>query len=85
MAKILVENTTDHDIVLRISSGKEVQPVTIPARTKDAVDEKKIINGRESVDSEFLEKAKKYPVVQHYFDQGFLRELKSSKSESKAA
>jgi hypothetical protein len=99
MAKVLVFNTREHSIHLNIpgtatdSKGKPYVPqepvVVPPAKMGERDGQPEKINGQLLIESEHLEAAKKHPVVQHYFKEGWLRakpEEKSGKSsDSKPA
>ncbi len=82
MAKVTVENTREHDITINAhnKSGELVQ-VTIPAARQDAADKNKLVNGSAEVDDEFVAAAKKYAVVKHYFEEGWLVPGKSAKKQ----
>lgn len=74
MAKVLVFNTREHDIVLSATTKSAgIASVTVPCATQQEGDKSKLDHGKAVVDSEFLAAAQKNPVVQHYFEEGWLR------------
>lgn len=77
MANVTLENTREHDITLSITgaSGELVQ-VTIPAARQNHDDKTEIVYGRTDADNAVILAAKKSPVVEHYFDEGWLRVAK---------
>lgn len=83
MAKMVLENTRPHMISLH-AAGDQVKTVSIPGARPD--EEQKMVNGRAEVDGEIVAQARKNSkVVKAYFDDGWLREVKSSPAETKAA
>jgi hypothetical protein len=84
MAKITLENTTKHMIVLNIP-GDPVIHVSIPGARPDA--EQKLVNGVVEVDGDLVAQARKLSgVADNYFTEGHLREVRGGKkAEPKAA
>lgn len=83
MPKITLENTQKCMITLHVA-GDAVRSVSIPGARPDA--DQKLVNGVAEVDAEIVAAARKSSsVVKHYFTEGWLREVKSSAPEPKAA
>ena len=82
MAKIILENTREHDITLNVTgeSGELVQ-VTVPAARQSPNDKNELVNGRAEADDSVVAAAKKNAVVAHYFDEGWLRIAKQPAKE----
>ena len=76
MAKILLKNTREHAIHLNV--GRDT--VLVPSSRQNPDDRSKIIPGQIAVESDFIDKAKKSPVVQHYFREGWLQIPQTSKA-----
>jgi hypothetical protein len=70
MAKTKLENTRQHAILINVDK----ETVTIPGAKENPEDRSQIINGVGEIDDSLLAKAKKNPVVSHYFKEGWLRE-----------
>lgn len=83
MAKIIIQNTREHDITLNLVTDKnEIVSTTIPGARQDPEDRTKFDFGEAEVESELIAAArKKSPVVNHYFDEGWLREKKAPASK----
>lgn len=88
MAKVILVNTREHAIHLNVPGtvGKPnefvpLEPVVIPPCKKDG--EGKDVYGELAVEKQHIEIAKKHPVAQHYFKEGWLREKKQPLEESK--
>lgn len=75
MAKILLENTREHDITLALKDKSGViQQVTIPGARQNPDNRNELIHGVGEAESEHVEAAKKSsPVVAHYFEEGWLK------------
>lgn len=75
MAKILLENSREHDITLHLQNkGGVIESVTIPGARQNPDNRNELINGVGEADGELVEAAKKAsPVVKHYFDEGWLK------------
>lgn len=80
-----LENTRPHDITLHATLQDRVESVTIPAAKENPDNREEMINGRAECDPEIVEAAKKHKVVQHYFKEGWLREVKAVRSTRKGA
>jgi hypothetical protein len=79
MAKIVLENTTKHMIILHLA-GSPIKSVSIPGARPDA--EQNLVNGRAEVDDDFIEAARKASkVVRGYFSAGSLRVVKGATVE----
>jgi len=85
MAKTKIENTREHDIVLAVAKpGGEILSVTVPAAKEEiGPNGTEKINGVALVEDELLELAKDKEVIQHYFNEGWLRAIKG-KANTKA-
>jgi len=86
MAKIILENTREHDITLNVTaeSGEWVQ-VTVPAARQSQADKNEIINGQAEADDSIVSAAKKNQVVAHYFSEGWLRVAKQPAKQAQDA
>lgn len=75
MAKVLLENTREHDITLALKSKDGVvHQVTIPGARQNPANRNELIHGVGEADSEHIDLAKKTsPVVAHYFEEGWLK------------
>ena len=77
MAKIILENTREHDITLNLTAESgELHQVTIPAARQNPADKNELVHGRSEADDAIVAAAKKNPVVAHYFEAGWLRVAK---------
>lgn len=86
MAKILIENTREHDITVNVPGGAgEVVQVTVPAARQNPEDKSELINGRAEVDDSIIEAGRQNPVVAHYFEEGWLRVVVSKPAAKPAA
>lgn len=83
MAKILIENTREHDITLNAAGAEGVVQVTVPGARQDANDKNKLVYGVAEADDALVEEAKKSPVVAHYFKEGWLRLPKAASKGAK--
>lgn len=82
MAKIILENTREHDITINAhNKNGELEQVTIPGARQSAEDKNKLVNGRIDADEEFVSAAKKHAVVKHYFEEGWLVSGKPAKKQ----
>lgn len=85
MAKIILQNTREHDITINaMSASGEVAQVTVPAARQSQDDKNVLINGQAEADDAVVEAAKKSPVVAHYFEEGWLQIATTDKKASKA-
>lgn len=84
MAKFILENTRPHDITLHATLKEQVASVTIPAAKENPDDRTKMINGRAEADVDFVAAAKKFAVVRHYFNEGWLRPVSDDAGTAKA-
>lgn len=75
--QVTVTNTQERSLVLSAMVDGHVKSVAIPWAKQNPENRSDTINGSEVVDSDFLELAKKNPVVQQYFKSGWLREVGS--------
>lgn len=73
MAKVLIENTREHDITVSALVKNVTAQATVPGARQNPDNRNELIHGVAEVDSELLDIAKKSPVVQHYFDAGWLK------------
>lgn len=73
MAKVLIENTREHDITVSALVKSVTAQATVPGARQNPDNRNELIHGVAEVDSELLDIAKKSPVVQHYFDEGWLK------------
>ncbi len=75
MAKILLENTREHDINLQLTDKSGViQSITIPGARQNPDNRNELIHGVGEADSDLVDAAKKAsPVVKHYFEEGWLK------------
>jgi ParB-like chromosome segregation protein Spo0J len=74
MAKVLIENTREHDITLSALVKTVTVQATVPGARQNPDNRNELIHGVAEVDGELLDLAKKNsPVVQHYFDEGWLK------------
>lgn len=86
MAKIILENTREHDISLNLTAETgEVLQVTVPAARQSANDKNELVHGRAEADDAIVAAAKKNPVVAHYFDEGWLRFAKQPAKQAQEA
>lgn len=89
MAKIVLENTRPHLISLHVAGeDKQIQTVSVPGARPNA--DQVMVNGSAVVDGDLVEIAREQSaVVEHYFREGWLREIKgggpASKKSDKAA
>lgn len=75
MAKVLLENTREHDLTISVSVKGVVTHATIPGARQNPNNRNELINGVGEVDSEVIDAAKKSsPVVAGWFDDGALRQ-----------
>lgn len=82
MAKIILENTREHDITINVTAESgELLQVTVPAARQSATDKNETVAGRTETDDAIVAAAKKNPVVAHYFDEGWLRVAKQPAKE----
>lgn len=81
MAKIILENTREHDITINAAGEDGVVQVTVPGARQDPNDKNELVNGRAEADDSVVAAAKKHPVVAHYFDEGWLRVAKQPAKE----
>ena len=82
MAKIILENTREHDITLNVTAESgELLQVTVPAARQSPNDKNELVSGRAEADDAIVTAAKKNPVVSHYFDEGWLRIAKQPAKE----
>ena len=81
MAKIILENTREHDITLSVAGADGLVQVTVPGARQDPTDKHKLVNGTAESDDDFVAAAKKNPVVAHYFEEGWLRIAKQPAKE----
>lgn len=74
MAKVLIENSRDHDLVLsRMDKDNGIVSVTIPGARQDPSDRNQVIKGLAEVEQEHIDLCTKAsPVVKHYFEEGWL-------------
>jgi hypothetical protein len=72
MAKVTIENTREHDIILAAQSTTVTVPAARPNDNPDAKD--KTIPGSIVMDDSFLKEAQKSDVVKYYFSDGWLRQ-----------
>lgn len=75
MAKILLENTREHDLTLHLSGkGGVIESVTIPGARQNPDNRNELIHGVGEADGDLVEAAKKAsPIVKHYFEEGWLK------------
>ena len=75
MAKVILENTREHDITVHLQSkGGVISQVTVPGARQNPDNRNELIHGVAEVDGELIEGAKKAsPVVAHYFEEGWLK------------
>lgn len=86
MAKIILENTREHDITLNVTAESgELAQVTVPAARQSPTDKNEIINGQAEADDSVVAAAKKNPVVAHYFGEGWLRVAKQPAKQAQDA
>ncbi len=87
MAKIILENSREHDITLSgLNSDGELVQVTIPAARQDGNDRDTLINGIAEAEDDFVEAVtKKSAAVRHYFDEGWLVVSTPAAAEKKTA
>ena len=88
MAKIIIKNMREHDIVLSsMASTNKPVSVTIPgARTEtdEKLQQSRVIPGEAEIESSDLDTIRKDNVVaKSYFDEGALRIDNSKKDDSK--
>ena len=77
--KITLENTRKHDINLCVATKEDIKRVSIPAARAEGP-QQKLVNGRAECDGDLVAQARKNSkVVQHYFSEGWLKEVKESK------
>lgn len=73
MAQTVLRNTRDHDITLAIATKGEVKSITIPASRPHETEANKKVHGEVQADAELVKVGiKQYPVIKHYFDEGWL-------------
>jgi hypothetical protein len=84
MAKIVIENTREHDIILNTANnlGSVTIPAARPNPDPDAKD--KLIPGTATLDDSFLKEAQKSEVVKGYFNDGWLRNQKTGSADTTA-
>lgn len=87
MAKIIIENTREHEISISgMDNNGELTQVTVPAARQHETDQVELVNGVAEADDAFVNAiTKKSKAVQHYFDEGWLVVVKSSNAKQKAA
>lgn len=86
MAKIILENTREHDITLNaVNNDGELVQVIVPAARQSQTDKNEIINGQAEADDSVVASAKKNPVVAHYFSEGWLRGAKQLAKQAQDA
>lgn len=73
MAKVLLENTREHDLTISALVKGVVEQATVPGARQNPDNRNELIHGVASVDEELIGIAKKNPVVSHYFSAGWLR------------
>jgi hypothetical protein len=82
MAKIILQNNRTHDITIHLAGDNNlVSSVKIPAAKQNPEDREKIVPGKAEADADLVAAArKKFPVVNHYFTEGWLKEVSGSGS-----
>jgi DNA replication protein DnaC len=75
MGRVVLENTSTHDIILNMVVNGQVIRAPIPAARPDPMDHSKRIFGRAEVDPRIVAYARTHKVTQHYFSSGELREV----------
>jgi hypothetical protein len=85
MAKVILENTREHDITLSaLDDNGELVQVTIPGARQSETERDTLIPGVAEADDAFLDAAKKKSkAVAAYFDEEYLRVVKTGKQEAK--
>lgn len=82
MAKIILENTREHDIILSHASGNLI----VPASRQNPDDESKSVAGvAEADDAVIADLQKNSAVVEHYFSEGWLRTPKQSSAKQSSS
>ena len=75
MAKVLLENTREHDLTISTSVKGVVTHATIPGARQNPNNRNELVNGIAEVDSELIDAAKKAsPVVAGWFEDGALKQ-----------
>lgn len=87
MAKVILENTREHDITLSaLDDNGELVQITIPSARQSTVDREQLVNGVAEADDSFIEAVtKKSKAVAAYFDEGWLVVSTPAAAEKKAA
>ena len=87
MAKVILENTREHDITLSaLDTNGELVQITIPSARQSTVDREQLVNGVAEADDSFLDAVKqKSKAVAAYFDEGWLVVSTPSAAEKKTA
>lgn len=87
MAKVILENTREHDITLSaLDTNGELVQITIPSARQSTIDRDQLINGVAEADDSFIDAVtKKSKAVAAYFDEGWLVVATPSAAEKKAA
>jgi hypothetical protein len=80
LAQVKIKNTREHEIHLNLPHRA---PTIIPAAKPSELDPSKIVHGQALVDSEVLDLLADNPVIKHYFDEGWLVEVKPPQPKSK--
>ena len=88
MSKTKIENTREHDIIVAVAlpSG-EITQVSVPAAKEQDKEDgtgTTMVPGVAEIEDEVLELAKEKEVIQHYFNDGWLR-IKKSGGATKTA
>lgn len=85
MAKIIIENTREHEISISgMDENGDLVQVTVPAARQHPTEQGEFINGVTDADDAFVNAIlKKSKAVQHYFDEGWLVIVKSAGAADK--
>jgi hypothetical protein len=86
MTKIVLENTRTHDLTICVpTENKGILHARVPGARPHG-DDQKLVNGRAEVDAEIVELGRaNSKIVEHYFAEGWLKEVGSVGRKSKAA
>lgn len=85
MAKVQVENLREHDITVHATNDDGVVgQVTVPAAKQNPDDRSELVPGVAEMDSAMLAAARRdSPVVRHYFEEGWLRQVAKTTAKTK--
>jgi hypothetical protein len=87
MAKIIIENTREHEVSISgLNENSELVQVTVPSARQHPTEQGEFINGAVEADDAFVNAMKKKSkAVQFYFDEGWLVVVKSSGAKASAS